>query len=264
VQAAIDRAIEHGNRWQRDRAQGQHHLFGGDEGGDGERAVEALPEAAPWSDTQRLTFEKEALGLYLSGHPTREYAEEIEALGAMTVAQLNESVPDVRVGGIVESVRLLRTRRGDRMATFKLGDHEGAVEVVVFPEAYKTCATLVATDTLVMVRGKLEADDESVRLLATEIVPLEQVRELATAEVAIRLAVPPHGRETFETLADVFTRYRGDRPVRFELELTKGERPLRVCADVGQVRVRPSAGLVDELERICGEGTVTLRRHRGA
>ena len=262
LHAAIDRAIDHGRRRQEDRERGQNHLFDDEAGNESYDPLGALPEATAWSDAERLTCEKEALGLYLSGHPIGDYDEELRALGARTVGQLTDSAAEVQVGGIVEGVRLLRTRRGDRMATCALGDQDGTVEVIVFPEAFKTCAPLVVNDTMVLVRGKLEADDESVRVFAKEMVPISKVREDATAEVAIRLAVPPHGRETFVQLAGVFARHRGDRPVRFELELNGSETPLRVCANVGPVRVRPSADLVAEVEALCGQGTVRLNRHR--
>ena len=260
--AGIDRAIEHGNRSQRDRERGQHHLFAGSEAGP-DAAEVALPEAPAWPEAQCLSFEKESLGLYLSGHPIEDYADELVTIGARSTTHLGESAPDVSVGGIVENTRPLRTRRGESMATFTLEDPEGSVDVVVFPDAFKKCPTLIANDTMVLVRGRLEKDDDSTRLYASEIVSIDRVRERATAAVAIRLAVPPHGRETFETLAALFAQHRGDRPVRLELVLRGATRPMRVRADVDHVRVRPSAGLVTELERICGEGAVELEKpHR--
>ncbi len=78
------------------------------------------------------------------------------------------------------------------------------------------------------------------------------------------MAVPPCGRPTFEALADVFTRHRGDRRVTFELELTNREKPVRIQADVPQVRVRPSERLVAEVERICGAGSVSVAVDSGA
>jgi DNA polymerase-3 subunit alpha len=262
--AALDRAVDHGNRTQRDRERGQPHLFEGDAGGSTNGETFGLPDVAAWSDAQCLRFEKESLGLYLTGHPVADYDEDLRAIGALGLGDLSESMADVSVGGVVEGTRLLRTRRGDSMATFTLSDAHGSLEVVVFPETFAKCAKLIANDTMVLTRGKLEKDDETARLLATEVVPLEHARERSTTAVAIRLAVPPHGRETFETLANVFARYRGDRPVRIELEVRRDGRPMRVRADVQQVRVRPTAELIAELERICGEGTVELQRARRA
>jgi DNA polymerase-3 subunit alpha len=255
--AAVDRAIEHGSRRQSDRDRGQSQLFGGDDAeADGGSAP--LPDVPPWTEAQQLAFEKEALGLYLSGHPIDRFAKQLDLYGARTIASLAASEADVSSGGIVSALRPLKTRKGDRMAAFMLDDPTGSIEVVVFPETFKACGALLQNDAMILVRGKLEKDDEQARLLATEIVSIAAVRERNTREVAIRLAVPPHGRRTFEALADIFARHRGDRRVLVELELG-GARPMRVRADIGAVRVKPSERLVADVEQICGPGTVSLR-----
>jgi DNA polymerase-3 subunit alpha len=166
---------------------------------------------------------------------------------------------DTSVGGIVAACRQLKTRKGDRMAVFTLEDAMGGVEIVVFPEAYQRAAGLIETGTLVLVRGKLERDDETVRILATEIAPLESVRERVAREVSIRLKQPAD-RGMFEALGAIFSRHRGDRRVSFEMELPSGPTPIRVRADVSsQIRVRPSPALVAEVEQLVGQGSVELR-----
>src|ERR1700716_2442783 len=93
---------------------------------------------------------------------------------------------DTSVGGIVAACRQLNTRKGDKMAVFTLEDAIGGVEIGVFPEAYARAAALIESGTLVLVRGKLERDDETVRILATEIAPLDSIRERVTPEGKIR------------------------------------------------------------------------------
>jgi DNA polymerase III alpha subunit len=110
------------------------------------------------------------------------------------------------------------------------------------------------------VKGKFEREDDTVRILASEIVPVEMVRERLAKAVAIRLSTPPHDRATFERLWDVFAHHRGDRRVAFELEVSQDDRRYRVKVDVNsQIRVRPSERLVSEVEQICGAGSVSLR-----
>jgi DNA polymerase-3 subunit alpha len=276
--AAIDAACEHGARIQRDRNEGQAQLFGGLDGGEGGAHVPFnLPDATPWTEAEQLAFEKETLGLYWSGHPIDRFATELQAFGAKTVSELATAEPSARaetwgpggrkpmepdtsVGGIIAACRQLKTRKGDRMAVFTLEDSGGGVEIVVFPEPYAKAASLIETGRLVLVRGKLERDDETTRILATEIMPVEAVRERVAREVAIRVAVPPHDRQTFEALGEIFSRHRGDRRVCVELELRTNGRPLLVHADVGgQIRVRPSERLIAEVEDLCGAGSVLLR-----
>jgi DNA polymerase-3 subunit alpha len=255
--AAIDRAIEHGSRHQRDLEKGQNQLFGG--GADGTEAGAAIPlaEAAPWTEAQQLAFEKEALGLYMSGHPLERFSEELKAFGAQRVAELAHSMADVWVGGIVSGLRPLKTKKGDRMAVFMLDDIAGGVEVVVFPETFGKHGHLIAADAMVLVRGKFERDDESSRLVATELQPISILKERTTREVVIHLNAS--SRRTLEALAELLSRHRGDRRVSLELNVKKnGDAPLRVRADVAQ-RVRPSEKLVEEVEHLCGAGSVELR-----
>jgi DNA polymerase III subunit alpha len=289
--AAIDGACEYAARFQRDRDEGQAQLFAsldpppGTGGGDG--ATEArlqLADAAPWTETERLGFEKETLGLYWSGHPIDRYAADLRTFGARPTVELGDAPaagpespvapvenaawgsggrrplePDTSIGGIVAACRQLKTRKGDRMAVFTLEDAHGGVEVIAFPETYQRSASLIETGTMVLVRGKLEKDDESVRILATEIAPIDTVRERVAQEVAIRVKTPAN-RGLFEQLGEVFSRHRGDRRVSFLIELPSDAKRLCVRAEVSaQIRVRPCPALVAEVEQIVGIGSVSLR-----
>jgi DNA polymerase-3 subunit alpha len=145
------------------------------------------------------------------------------------------------------------------MAVFTLEDALGGVEVIAFPETYQRAASLIETGTMVLVRGKLERDDESVRILASEIAALDSVCERVAHEVAIRVTMPAT-RGVFEQLGEIFSRHRGDRRVSFEFELPPPARRLRVKADVSsQIRVRPSPSLVAEVEQVVGHGSVVFR-----
>jgi len=141
-----------------------------------------------------------------------------------------------------------------------LDDPHGTIEVVVFPDAFSKCASLLEPDTLVLVKGRFERDDDSMRILASEVLPIEAVREQNTREVVIRLTVPPHDRRTVAQVSDALARHKGDRRVTFEIDLCEAARTLRITLDVyGQIRVRPSTHLTEEVERICGQGSVILR-----
>jgi DNA polymerase-3 subunit alpha len=254
--AAVDRAIEHGGRHQRDREDGHVSLFGAT-GEDGGADAIPLPDAAPWTDVQQLAFEKEALGFYMSGHPLERFSSELKAFGALRVGDLAQSMADVWIGGIVGGIRALKTKKGDRMAVFMLDDIAGAIEVVVFPEAFGKSGHLVVADSMVLVRGKFEKDDESARLVAMELQPIGMLKERTTREVVIH--VPSSTRNTLEALAELLSRHRGDRKVSLELDVKANGGPgLRVRADVAQ-RVRPSEKLVEEVEQLCGSGSVQLR-----
>jgi DNA polymerase-3 subunit alpha len=278
-------------RTQRDKDLGQTQLFG-DEPGSAAGGTAVFPAAAGWTEIEQLQHEKDALGLYWSGHPIDRYADALRDYGAKSTADLNvrkeeaaalagegsagvagevelpdpaangngvrKVVEEVSIGGVVSSVRPLKTRKGDRMCVITLDDAQGSVEAVVFPETFKQYGHLAEEGQMVLVKGKLERDDESARLLASEIAPIGIVTERLTASVAITLSAPRHDRDTFVRLWDVLMRHKGDR--RVAIELQDPDRHLRVTLDVNaQIRVRPSERLVLEVEKICGSGSVSLR-----
>jgi DNA polymerase-3 subunit alpha len=282
--ASIDSACEHGARKQRDNDLGQHDLFGGDDHSGGSPGHTQLPDVPAWTEIEQLNYEKEALGLYWTGHPIDSYADDLREYGAKTTADLNikrkeeegdlEDIAvatsgakavnganakgeEVSIGGIVSGLRPLKTRKGDRMCVFMLEDASGSLEIVVFPETFKQHGHLAENANTVLVKGKFERDDDSARLIASEIVPIGLVRERLATSVAIRLSTPPADRHTFERLWDVFAQHRGDR--RVAIVLHERERHIKITVDVNGIKVRPSETLVNEVEKICGAGSVTLR-----
>jgi DNA polymerase-3 subunit alpha len=297
--ASTDAACDHGARTQRDKDLGQSDLFGGsDEHGAPGHAH--LPDVPPWTEIEQLNYEKEALGLYWTGHPVDRYADDLREYGAKTTGDLNikkreedfeesgaslssppgaldPSVPhppshghgnangnglrgkgeEISIGGIVSGLRPLKTRKGDRMCVFLMEDAAGSIEVVVFPDAFKQHGHLAENGQTVLVKGKFERDDESARIIASEIAPIGIVRERLAKSVAIRLTTPPADRGTFERLWDLFAQHKGDR--RVAIVLHERDRHIRITVDVNGVRVRPSETLVAEVEKICGVGSVSLR-----
>ena len=270
----LDLALEHGARVQRDREQGQANLFGEAVPTSADAPDGAVPEGPPWTEMEWLANEKEALGLYLSGHPVDRHAADLKAFGARTVGGLvaselpeaEEGAPgrlvleDVSVGGIVSGIRALKTKKGDPMAVFTLEDSQGSIEVVTFPETYGRHRQHIETGALLLVKGKFEKDEDSTRFQATDLSSLDTLKERLAKAVAIHLDAAHHSRSTLEALWDVLTHHQGDRPIVLELDVPHETRTLRVRANVTpQIRVRPSESLIAAVERVCGAGSVVLR-----
>jgi DNA polymerase-3 subunit alpha len=271
LMAAIEAACEHGTRLQRDRDKGQAQLFEVETDAQPDAAGAAspfrLPDVEAWTEQQQLAAEKEALGLYLSGHPVERFADPLAAIGARNTLSLvpaegngTARSQEITIGGVVASTRLLKTKKGDRMGVFVLEDQHGTVEVVVWPDTFAKAGALLEADRMVLVNGRLEVDEETARVYASDIVPLEDVTDRAVREVTIRLTMPPHDRATIDALAPVFAAHRGDKRLSFEIELRNRRPALRVRAEVsGQVRLRPSAQLFRDIEAICGPGSVVVK-----
>jgi DNA polymerase-3 subunit alpha len=193
----------------------------------------------------------------MSGHPLQRYADVLAAAGARRLGAMTQSEADCLIGGIVTGIRHLKTKKGDRMAVFTLEDEAAAVEVVTFPEAFTRYGSLIAADAMLVVRGKYERDEESARLVTSEIMLLEGLRERSVREVEIRLSGGKLERAAMRDLAGVFERHRGEQPVSLIVELN-GTTGMRIRTGTAR-RIRPSDHFIRDVEAICGAGSVVLK-----
>jgi DNA polymerase-3 subunit alpha len=143
------------------------------------------------------------------------------------------------------------------MAAFSLEDEAAKVDAVVFPEAFSRAAHVIVTDAMVVARGKYERDEESSRLVVSEITPLEIVRHRVVRSLEIRLEGKGLAPPAMRALAGVLERHHGDRRVSFLVEVN-GRARLRVRTATAH-RVKPSDQLVRDVEAVCGAGTVILK-----
>jgi len=132
----------------------QDSLFGG--ALDGTMGTLTLHKIPPVPTAQKLVWEKELLGVYVSGHPLHEYKEALKKRPSVTAirADEREGIP-VTVAGIIEDVRELMTKKGDRMAFIKLGDSVSSIECVLFPSTYAEKKELCLVQKCVAVKGRL-------------------------------------------------------------------------------------------------------------
>jgi DNA polymerase-3 subunit alpha len=264
--AAIDRVMEAGQNHQRDREQGQSSLFGM-LGAFGEAAApssDRILDMPPWSEAERLSYEKESLGFFITGHPLERFRAELEQWATCATGGLaaRADAAEVTVGGVITGLRLIKTRKGDRMASFVLEDASGSVEALVFPETYKKTAARLAEDQVVLVKGKPEVLDEGkARLLVSEVLPLEQAKLAEARYVTIRVAVSEWDRGKAERLRDILGSHRGDCPVTLEL-VRPGAYGVALAPGT-QYRVKPDAVLRDEVEALLGAGALVLARRNG-
>jgi DNA polymerase III subunit alpha len=168
-----ERAIDSVMGVKRNEALGQDSLFGS--GPQSAATFEVPVPAGEWAKATLLAFEREMLGLYVSDHPLLGREAALEQLTECSVAQLLASADGriATVAGILSGVRRRVTRQGAAWASATLEDLGGAVEVLIFPATYQRCATLLADDALVVVRGRLDRTEEAPQLIAMEVMAAE-------------------------------------------------------------------------------------------
>jgi len=155
--AGLDAALEYGQHGAAQRALGQTSLFGA-EGGSGGLPPPSLPSREPPSSAVRLAHEKEAIGVYISGHPLADKADELARRTTHAIATLREQPEDetVVIGGVVTTSRRVVTKAGGQMLVAKLEDLTGTVEVVVFPKWFPDLSPLLLDEAIVVIKGKVK------------------------------------------------------------------------------------------------------------
>jgi DNA polymerase-3 subunit alpha len=263
--SAIDYAMDAGQKLQRDREQGQSSLLGmlgGPEmhAAGGAERIRGVPD---WGEGERLGYEKESLGFFITGHPLERYRAELQQWATATTGRLTELADrEVSVGGIIAALRLIKTKKGDRMASFILEDLEGGAEALVFPDTYKKVAGRLAEDQVVLVKGKAEVPEEGKpRLLVTDVLPLEQAKLAEARYVTIRVPMLQWDRQKGERLREILGAHKGECPVT--LEIVRPDEFAVAVSSSAVYRVRPDSTLRDEVEALLGPGALVLARTNG-
>jgi DNA polymerase-3 subunit alpha len=181
---ALDDAMAAGQTAQRDRLSGQVSLFElGGEAGDLERP---LPNVSEVPLKERLRWEKELLGLYLSDHPLGDMAEELAGFVTTYSGDFGEELDQQRVvvGGVIVGVRPVITKARQAMAVATLEDLQGAIEVVVFPKVLEVTRAEWVDEAIVLVGGRVDHKGDATVLLAEWVLPWDEARARGPAAVA--------------------------------------------------------------------------------
>jgi DNA polymerase-3 subunit alpha len=268
---AIDTVID----VKRNEAMGQDSLFGPDT--EAEATFEVPVPDGEWDKATLLAFEREMLGLYVSDHPLLG-VEHILASGTdCSVAQLLSSAADeaergaaergaaergarggradsqpVTVGGILSGVQRKVTRQGNPWAAATLEDLEGAIEVLFFPATYAGCATHLADDAILLVKGRLDRREESPKLIAMEV-SVPDLSATGNGPFVVSLPVQRCVPVVVERLQEVLRSHPGLNEVH--LRLYNGRRTTVVKLD-NKLRVKPSPSLVADLKQLLGPACV--------
>jgi DNA polymerase-3 subunit alpha len=257
--AEIEPQISRAGTLQRDRERGQAALFDVAPVNVRKQLTGQAPAVA-WSPSEMLGFEKELLGFYVTGHPLSQYAEILRRYELASTAQLGQLQDGqaTRVGGIIGKLQPRTTKTGKPMAVLALEDLDGTVEVVVFPESYSRCVTVLQPDAAVFVTGMVNLREDKPKLNAEQIIPLSEVPKRFTKAVHIRLPVSRAAEEgLLDRVREVLARHRGSVPVLFCFMYPDGR---CVFVEAHQhFAVTPSEKLVHDLEALLGEDVVWLK-----
>ena len=219
-----------------------------------------MPEVPEYGKEELLAFEKEVMGVYVSGHPLEDY---IDIMDKLATAKSTDFMADeeaggcaiadkapATIGGMITDVTVKYTKTGSVMAFVTLEDLLGSVEVVVFPRDYERCKTILSVDSKVFISGRADVDDEKGgKLIFSNAVPFDRVHRDLWVQFTDRASYDAGE----EKLLNILSSHKGDDIVIIYLS---GERAKKVMPDENRVTV--SRELIDELIAVFGEKNVRV------
>lgn len=182
----LERIQEYGSKSQKEALSGQTDLFGfaGAEDMRVESSIELINAPKQHTDKERLTWERELLGLYVSAHPLDRYVKYFEEqTQPLSQVQPNTDGQKATIGGIVIDVRTIITKSGTKMAFVKMEDKTSEGEVIIFPNLYSEISEKLKIDTVLKIEGKISARDREGNLKSDAQIIAETVSIITDEEL---------------------------------------------------------------------------------
>ncbi len=257
--AILDQALEQAKAVQRDRMSGQMNLFSLGAPADAPQSTDIeLPQMDEWPELQKLTFEKETVGFFLTGHPLEEVMEDLRRVTDTDIegaATLREGQA-VRLGGLIENYKEHKSKKGDRMAFTVLGDMNASIEVIVFPSTFADCSDLLRSEQPLVVLGTIQQSERGAKVIAQDIGLLPAALEKYTEKAALLLPAAHTSRQHMMQLKELFYRYHGPVPIHLTLHFDgRGEVDIEILKDL---TIRPCTDFFNDIKNICGTNALRV------
>jgi DNA polymerase-3 subunit alpha len=260
--SALENILESASRSQKEKAKGQLSFFDlGLSQNAFKESINNIPQVKEWPEPQLLSFEKDMLGFYISGHPLARYAKQLKRFVSSSISNLKEhkDEDEVKIVGLISKIKNTTTRaKQEKMAILKLEDLNGSVELLVFPRAYQKISRYILPNTVVLVKGNLNLKEDTPKIIVNDLFPFEEIYKLITA-MSINLS--GLRENVFSTLKDILAVSHGNTPVYLNLESpAKAQiQKTRVQMVVGEnFYVSPSEKLIQDIGELLGEERLKL------
>lgn len=255
MMAYLEDCLDYGQRVQKERSDPQIGLFDVQES---QQAINLppVPEIDEWRKKQLLTFEKESLGFYITGHPLDGYEELLEKFtnaNSIVLKEKNDG-DTIRVGGIVRDTKIIKTKKGDLMAFVNLEDLHGSIEVTVFSSLYVKVYDLLLEDTPLLVQGQLQKDENYIKMLADAIIPIDKAEEIWTTSIHINIDITLTEKSMLLELNDILKKHPGS--CKSYIHLRNPDRTETIIALSDTVKLKAGRGLTREVNKFFGYDAV--------
>ena len=259
LMATLPEAVQAAEQFAKNEDAGMGDLFG--DVTVAEEGSKEFVKAHPWSDDERLSGEKDTLGLYLTGHPIDQFESELANFVSCRIKDVKPGATKESrsiIAGLVLAMRTMKSKRGDKMAFLTLDDKSGRIEVSAFADTYEQYKDAIVKDEVLVVEGDVSMDEYSggLKMITRKLFSIGQARENYARMINLEIdqAKVQNGfAEQFEQILE--SHKEGDCRVRIEYVQPEARARLYLGE---QWKIRPSPDLIHKLERLCGEKSLKV------
>jgi len=245
----IEKAIRFGNKFQESKNSAQVSLFG--EASEVQFDEPIIPQCEPWNIMEKLSKEKEMIGIYISGHPLDDYKMEIKYFcnGRLDMLQNIDKLEGVELtfAGIISDVQHRITKSGKPWGLFTFEDYSEAYEFKLFNEDYLKFRHFIIPNTFLYIKTVMRRpwQNGDVRVYITAIQQLQDVLSKMAKKLTIHLDVNSLNNEKVDTIQSVLKQYKGDQHLNFVVY--DREEKLKLTMPSRTSKINISKELLDEL-----------------
>ena len=257
---AVDIAIKYGQKMQQETDKNQVDLFGSGDAKNELIKIPVLGSIEEWPEKEALSKEMEVLGLYVSGHPLLEHADDLEEFTTVSFEEGQELSKNdtVFVGGMITKIVRRYDKRNREMAFFDLDCLGGHAEIVVFSDCYRSYGNLIDEGSVIFVKGKPSetSDFSDLKILSDELISVENVRDRLSQCLNIKFTSGKVGTNDVDDLMNISKSNPGSCKLLFHLPNPDSPRPLKVLAH--NVSVSTDITFIKQLRTKYGKDNVWI------
>ncbi|MFH2139126.1 MAG: DNA polymerase III subunit alpha [Candidatus Omnitrophota bacterium] len=256
LMAGLEKIMSLASSLQRDRQSGQLLLFQNPQESKGLQSD--LPDVEEWPMLQLLSNEKMMLGFYITAHPLEQYDKILKRYAILTITELlnKKTIPnEIYVAGILEKVKVTLTKRSaEKMAIIRMEDLETSLDLLVFPETYRKTSSCIEEDKLVVVQGKLDLREDTPKIIASNIIPIEDISAALVSSINLNISGLAAKKKELAKLKETILSHPGKTPVHLAMGAAAG-RKIKIKAEAS---VNVNNELLAQLEDILGKEDVCI------
>lgn len=256
----IETLIRYANKLDDDKNSAQASLFGGGDGGDDNMINPQPMKVEPWGNLERLKYEKEVVGFYISGHPLDQFAIEMGICKPIeNLIHIDNVDKEFSIGGMITAVQIRQSKNGKPFSIFKIEDYTGGIEIMLFGNDHIKFANYLMEGQFLYCRGVVRGrynNLDQLEFSPKDMQLLSDLKEKRFKEMNVRLNLNQLNEKTVSELKIITQEHPGNFNMKIQVYDTEDALDLQLYSR--NIKIDINKKVKEQLNELCGEGSVSF------